>query len=72
MKLVKEEIGADSWKEYGVRSKMAHNTMSADLLDKFKGDLKQNEYNLKQRDLLTPFIKEGIDNLLSALEDYDN
>jgi hypothetical protein len=40
-------------------------------LEKLKEDLLQNKYNLKKVGLYNGFIKEGIENLLESLKDYD-
>ena len=40
-------------------------------LEKLKKDLLQNKYNLKKVGLYNGLIKEGIENLLESLKDYD-
>jgi hypothetical protein len=40
-------------------------------LVKLKNDLRDNKHNLKKAGLYNGFLKEGIENLLSALKDYD-
>jgi hypothetical protein len=40
-------------------------------LEKLKKDLLQNKYNLKKVGLYNRLIKEGIENLLESLKDYD-
>jgi hypothetical protein len=40
-------------------------------LKKLKKDLLQNKYNLKKVGLYNGLIKEGIENLLESLKDYD-
>jgi hypothetical protein len=40
-------------------------------LEKLKKDLLQNKYNLNKVGLYNGLIKEGIENLLESLKDYD-
>ena len=40
-------------------------------LEKLQKDLLQNKYNLKKTGLYNGLIKEGIENLLHSLKDYD-
>ena len=40
-------------------------------LEKLKKDLLQNKYNLNKVGLYNGLIKEGIENLLISLKDYD-
>lgn len=40
-------------------------------LKKLKKDLLQNKYNLNKVGLYNGLIKEGIENLLESLKDYD-
>lgn len=40
-------------------------------LDKLKKDLLQNKYNLEKQGLYIGLIKEGIENLLESLKDYE-
>lgn len=40
-------------------------------LEKLKKDLLQNKYNLNKVGLYNGLIKEGVENLLESLKDYD-
>lgn len=40
-------------------------------LEKLKKDLLQNKYNLTKVGLYNGLLKEGIENLLESLKDYD-
>jgi hypothetical protein len=41
-------------------------------LRRLKKDLLQNRYNLKKAGLFNGLLKEGIENLLESLKDYEN
>jgi|688.fasta_scaffold08291_28 hypothetical protein len=52
--------------------KLIREAVKSDLfLEKLKKDLLQNKYNLKKVGLYNGLIKEGIENLLESLKDYD-
>lgn len=66
-KLVSETIKYNTY----TGEEMSDETTQNYLLVKLATDLNQSKYNLDKHGLYSGFLKEGIENLLSTLEDYD-